>query len=141
MFDPQAFMNTTVEEEFKTKRELIPAGEYMCQVENVEARVVGEANRPILSVQMSIINTGDEAIDGRRLYHTIWLDLDEQGNLMSGANKNIGLGQFLAAVGLNGKPWSPGQLIGTVVTTQVKHGINKSNNEMEEKIGRIVKAA
>ncbi len=141
MFDPQAFMNETVEDTFEEKRTLVPAGEYMTTVEDVEAKTVGEANRPILSIRLRIVNSEDPEANERLLFHTLWLDITDSGALDTGPNKNIGLGQFLSALGLNGKPWSPGALIGQVVLTQVTHGLNKRSGEMEEKITRIAKAS
>jgi len=141
MFDPDAFMQTTIEDAFEEKRSLIPAGEYMATVENLEAKTVGEANRPIINMRLRLVNTGDEETEGRVLYHTLWLDMDERGALMTGPNKNIGLGQFLSALGLNGKPWNPTMFEGQVVLIQVSHGMNKRTGEMEERIPRVAKAA
>lgn len=141
MFNPEEFMQTQVQDEFETKRSLIPEGEYLVRIDSIEAKTVGAANRPVLSLTLALTNTGDGDLDERRLWHTIWLDIDERGALMSGSNKNIGLGQLLTALDLNGKPWSPAELNGQVVMIQVAHGLNKSSGELEEKIRRLVKAA
>jgi hypothetical protein len=141
MFDPTTFADTTIEDSFEEKRSLIPPGEYMMTLEEVEPRVVGERNLPILSVRLRIVNSGDEEADNRVIYHTVWLDMDDAGSLLTGPNKNINLGQLLSALGLNGKPWSPNQLAGNVVLGNLSHTLNKRSGEMEERITRFAKAS
>lgn len=141
MFSPEEFMNTTVEGEFETKRTLVPVGEYTAMIESLEAKTVGDDNKPILSVKYKLVNTGDEETDGRFVYDTVWLDVDDRGSLMRGPDKNLKLGQILEAVGLNGKPWSPGMLQGQVIMIQVNQSLNKRTNEDENRVGRIAKAA
>lgn len=142
MFNPDEFMNTSFDsnEEFETKRSLIDANEYDAVIEEIEARLVGDDNKPILSTRLKLVNTGDDNIDGRNLFHTIWLDMDSQGALQYGKDKNIGLGQLLAAVGLNGKPWNPGMLKGQLIHIKVGQRFNKRTEEMENVVQRITES-
>ena len=141
MFNPEEFMNTTTEGEFSTQRELVESGEYSAIVEQLEAKTVGDRNLPIISVRYKLINTGQEGLDGRIIFDTIWLDVDDAGNLMRGPGKNIRLGQLLEAVGMNGKAWSPGQLQGQPVLVAVGQRQNKRSGEMENTISKVAMAA
>lgn len=141
MFNPEEFMNTQQEaEEFDTRRSLVPPGEYTAVLDRIEARTVGEDNKPILSCGYKIINSDVEGANDRLVFDTVWLDMDANGNLMRGPDKNLKLGQILEAVGLNGKPWSPPMLQGQVVMVHVSSRMNKRSNEEENSISRIVKA-
>lgn len=137
MFSPEEFMNAEFDGEFATKRELIPDGEYQVMIEEVEAKTIGEANYPIFSLRYKIINNSDEEVDGRTIFDTIWLDLDERGALVRAPGKNIRLGQLLEALGLNGKPWRPGQFAGQVLMAQVKTRQNKRSGDMENVIQKV----
>lgn len=141
MFNPEEFNNTTFEGEFETKRTLVPAGEYTVRIEECTAKQIGEANYPILSMRYALTNTGDEALDERQIFDTIWLDVTEQGSLERGPDKNIKLGQLLAALGLNGKPWSPAGLVGSPLIVTVTHSQNKKSGEMEARVSRYAEAA
>lgn len=141
MFNPEEFMNTQVSgEEFETKRSLIPAGEYTVTIENLEAKTVGERNLPILSVRYKIVNSDNPEVNDRAIFDTVWLDVDDNGNLMRGPDKNLKLGQLLEAVGLNGKPWSPGMLQGQVIMVQVTQSFNKRTEEEENRVTRVARA-
>lgn len=142
MFDPQAFMQTEVQgEQFDTERTPVEPGEYPVLIEECEAKTLGTDNIPALALRLKIVNTGDDNLDGKNLYHTIWLDLDERGALMSGANNNIGLGQLLAALDLNGKPWKATQIPGNVVLVQVRHRVDKKTQEVRDYVAQVAKAA
>lgn len=137
MFNPEEFMNAEFEGEFSTKRELIPDGEYQLMLEELEAKTIGEANYPIFSIKYKIINNSDEDLDGRPIYDTIWLDVDERGALVRAPGKNIRLGQLLEALGLNGRPWRAGLLTGQVLMAQIKTRQNKRSGDMENYIQKV----
>jgi len=137
MFNPDEFMNTEIAEEFATKRELLPPGEYQAMIEEIEAKTIGEANWPILSLRYKIVNNPEEDIAGRILFDTIFLDVDEKGSLIRGPNKNIRLGQLLAALGLNGRPWRPAMLTGQVVMLHVTIRQNKKTGDMENNVQKV----
>lgn len=137
MFDPESFMQTAVEGDFDTKRQLIPAGEYQAVLDTIEPKTVGDDNKPILNCRLKLINTGDEDLDGRVVFHTIWLDVNDNGALDRGAGKNIGLGQLLEALNLNGKQWSPAELAGQPVQIILGHRFDKRNDEMRENVSKF----
>lgn len=119
MFDPATFASTQITEAFEEDYTPLEDGEYSATIDSCEADVVGESQRAVLKVKFKISKPGSDA-DGVTVNDTIWLDVNDQGALESGKNKNIQLGRFLAAVNLNGKPWGVEKLMGLscIIRTQ-----------------------
>ena len=64
---------------------------------------------------------------------TIWLDVNEQGGLVFGKNKNVSLGKLRDALGQNtGAPWSPTHLIGQPATVLIKHRMGSEGGVFSE---------
>lgn len=139
-FDPNTFMQQTVDQPLETEYRLCPVGEYQAMIQDFDgsafrtndftysrgpkqgqpgsmtsfdcpfvindARVQQELNRDTAIVAMPCI-----------------LDLDANGGIDFGVNKNIKLGQIRAAVGQNNPgPWSPANLRGAgPVMVKVEH--------------------
>ncbi len=113
-FDPDTFLTQTHTEPFATSFEPIPAGNYTSTVGTVTARQSGEYT--ILDVQHIIhdevlaTNMGRERLMVRQ---SIFLDLDSNGHIASGPDKNTRLGRLRAAVGQNETlGWTPKMLEG-----------------------------
>jgi len=127
-FDPDAFMNETVDMPFETERTLVPEGEYRMAVDDFTSDAIqkidftykkgeraGQAgsmtkfNCPIVILDDKVAH--DLQLEKVVIYWGINVDLDDNGKLEWGKNKNIALGQLRAACGQNqAGPWSPGQL-------------------------------
>lgn len=138
MFNPEEFMNTQQEAEgFETKRTLVPQGEYTVVIEQLDAATVGDDNKPVLKARYKIVNAPDAELNDRLLFDTIWLDVDDRGALLRGADNNIRLGQLLEAVGLNGRPWAPGMLVGQVLFVKVSVTLNKKSGEEENRVTKL----
>lgn len=138
-FDPDAFVNSQVEDNLSTEYPKLEEGEYHAVIEKVEAKNI-EIKRgeragemmPLLEVQYKV---SDEMNDGRvqqsvgRSEHTVTagfpLDITESGTLATGKGKNIRLGRLRDAVAQNkpGQPWAPSHLIGNPVLINVKHDL------------------
>lgn len=130
-FDPDKFMQTTVDQPFETERTLCPAGEYKMVVDDFTSEafeaiefeykkgeragtkgVMHKFNCPFVILDDKVAADLDQ--EKVIVYKTINLDLDDDGNLVWGKNKNIALGQLRNAVGQNGPgPWAPSQLRGS----------------------------
>lgn len=122
-FDPDTFMNTDQSGgEFATSFEPIPEGEYQALITKIEPRTTS-TGKPLLDVFWQMDAPGDDLAHEKSCRQTIWLDLTDSGTLDRGKSKNVQLGRLLDALGLNGKPWSPGQLTGMVARVLVKHRI------------------
>lgn len=117
-FDPSTFMNTEVEGEMETRYTPIPANDYNANVDEIDVRSVttdqGESivldvtyriHAPDLATEM-----GMERLTVRQ---GIFLDIEANGSIALGANKNVKLGRLREAVGQNGPgPWNFQMLVG-----------------------------
>ena len=109
-FDPELFQNTTQEAEFSTEEIPVPEGEYNAAIASVKPRQGGDS--VMLDLFWKIDSPGIEDADGRMSKQTIFLDINDGGQLDFGKGKNVQLGRLLAALNLNGKPWTPQGLKG-----------------------------
>lgn len=114
-FNPDTFMTEEQTGELETTYTPIPEGEYTAIIKDVQANTTPNGS-PKMEVMWLMDDqevrdfTGMEEPTCRQ---TVWLDLDGNGKLALGANKNIGLGKLREALGQNdGSPWSPSMLIG-----------------------------
>lgn len=117
MFDPNKFMQSNFNGKLDTVIPTLPEDDYRVIVDGVEHRTatVDGETRHILRVRWKLVDANQLiAIDRKAasVNHDLWLDLTPDGGLDEGEGKNIGLGQMLEALGLNGQPWSPGSLVG-----------------------------
>lgn len=130
-FDPEAFMSQTVDQPFETERTLVPEGEYRMAVDDFTSDAVqqidftykkGERagqpgsftkfNCPIVILDDKVAS--DLELDKVVVTWQINLDIDDNGQLVWGKNKNITLGQLRAACGQNqAGPWGIPNLRGS----------------------------
>jgi hypothetical protein len=125
-FDPDTFMNQTVDEPMATNLAGVPEGEYTAMIGdfdskafrtiNVTDKVTGGTHaRPVLEIPFSILDDALKAKLGReQVTHreTYWLDLGPDGKLDTGPDKNVRLGQLRKVLGQNeaNTPWAPSML-------------------------------
>lgn len=130
-FDPDQFLETTVDKANETVYIPVPEGDYTAVINEVKPTLIGES--PALEVYFSI---QDEAVkkemdkDEVIVRGSIFLDLNANGALEFGQNKNVKLGKLRDAVGQNkdGKPWSPRMLEGAgPLTISVGHRPDKND--------------
>lgn len=152
-FDPNAFMNTPADP-LPTAYEVIPEGEYqmildsdpkMLEVRKVEG-VSSKSGDPYLFYQIELsclvldekvkAKLGRDKVTARM---RINLDLDDNGKLNAGPNKNVALGQLREALGQNKTGWTPQQLLGAgPFIGRIKHQASRTNPEV--KFAEVVKA-
>lgn len=128
-FNPEAFMNSSVEEANSTQLNAVPEGEYPGVINSVTPRTTG-TGKALLSVGWKVDDENARKETGMAepmVYQTVWLDLTESGGLDMGKGKNVGLGKLRDALGQNkaGQPWSPGMLVGQTALIRVAHSIDK----------------
>lgn len=130
-FDPEVFMQQTIDEPLETEFVLIPQGEYVAMIDdftseaiekiNFEYKKGARAGTPgsMLKLTLPFVIDDDnvKAILNRpkvMVSKQIILDMDENGGGLDwGKNKNIDLGRIRSAVGQNEPgPWSIGKLAG-----------------------------
>lgn len=147
MFDADAFMNANVDAPMATSMQATPEGEYQATIDNFDSsalRTVKTKNgdKQILTIPF-VIN--DVALQ-EKLKRTapvvhredFWLDFDDNGQLGTGADQNVRLGQLRAAVGQNAGAWSPAMLRGAgPLMIAIKH--RSDPNDPEKKYAGISK--
>src|SRR5690606_13053223 len=101
VFDPELFMQQTVDEANDTQYLTVPAGEYHAVIEKVDipADRKNKDGDPIypLDVTWEILDEGVKAQLGRdkvTVRQSIFLDITESGALDMGKGKNVPLGKL-----------------------------------------------
>lgn len=141
MFNPEAFMQATIDQANDTKVIPCPEGEFHAQAIDVKVSsgTIGKGERTgepwaSLNVTWEIADPNVAAItlrDKTRVRQGVMLDLTSDGNLDMAKGRNIGLGKLRDAVGLNvpGQPFSPTMIIGRAARVAVKHRIDERDGE------------
>ena len=130
-FNPEEFMNSTVEDAMSTKIIPCPAGEWLgliadeVKIKEVTSNKTGESY-PVLSIIFSIDDPKVTSITERqptKVRYECFLDIGENGKLDIKPGKNVSLGRLREAVGLNqpGQPFSFRMLQGKTARVSVKH--------------------
>ena len=149
-FDPDQFMNQTIDEPMSTQLQSVPEGEYTAMIGDFDSSAFKSVtvtnrttnltqDRPVLEVPFLIQDDALKAKLGReQVTHreTYWLDLRADGQLDTGPDKNVRLGQLRASLGQNSPgPWAPSMLrnmgplrIKIVTTTDKKDPDKKYTN-------------
>lgn len=149
-FDPDQFMNTTVEGELDTKRPVLPSGQYPGQIEKITPRSgtisKGDNVGKTWASFNVLIEVQDEALkqelNQEKLFvnHNVFLDLDENEQLDMRKGKNVALGKLRDAVGQNdGSPWSPNMLLGQPVQVDVTVGVNPNTGDEMNNVRAVSK--
>jgi hypothetical protein len=145
-FDSDSFMNASVEGEMETRFEPVPEGEYTAVIENVAVKEVDgpEGKIKICDVTWDIMdedlktNLGREKLQVRQ---GVFLDVDNKGNIVIGANKNIQLGRIRAALGQNtSSSWNFAKLLGSAPAT-IKVGVKPDKDDPETLYNRVLKVS
>lgn len=150
-FDPDAFMQMTVDQPLEIERTLVPEGEFDAMVDDFDSSIfetfqftykrgpnAGQEGSMHKGTFPIVIN--DDKVraalqtDKARVFYQCTLDYDETtGQLLFGPNKNIDLGKLRHAVGQNAPgPWSVSQLRGAgPFKVKVKHrdGVRKDGTK------------
>lgn len=131
-FDPNAFMQATIEGANSTRLIPWPVGDYHAHIVELKPKTgtigKGERQGETWAGLDVLFQSDDPAINGAlgrvpRSKLGIFLDLTEQGMLDMGEGKNLGLGRLREACGLNDKnrAFSPQQLIGQHLIINIGH--------------------
>lgn len=160
-FDPDAFMNETVDKPLSTERTLVPKAEYKMTIGDFDSKAFQaidftykQGDRAGTPGQMVKFGVPCIIVDDAKLkealglekvvvFKNITLDFDENGKLAWGPNKNVDLGQLRNAVGQNADnaTWSPGMLRGAgpfMGIVEHKKGERKDGSKFElAEVGRV----
>src|SRR5882762_3929771 len=117
-FDPDAFMETTIDQPLETERKLVPAGEYTLMIDDFtsaafrtsdfEYKKGPNAGQPgsmtVFNIPMVVQDDKINALFNRDkvlVFKECILDFQDDGQLAWGVNQNVDLGQVRNAVGQN----------------------------------------
>lgn len=140
-FDPNAFLETTIEGVNDTVLLPPPAGEFLLLAEKIEGKTWSAKDDPSKSglkliVHWSIQDESVKTMMGRdkvTVKQDIMLDLVEgTNNLDMGKGRNVGLGRLRAALDLNkpGEPFTYSMIVGRMVKGTIKHRPDPKNSEI-----------
>lgn len=128
MFDASSFLQETVDQPMETDRRMVPAADYQAMIGDFDEKAVQrydftykqgpKAGQPgsMTKLNLPFVITDPKAtqaigFDSATVYWDIILDVDANGKLEFGPNKNIDLGKVREAVGQNAPgPWGPSML-------------------------------
>lgn len=141
-FDAQAFLQQTVDESMATEPVLVPVGEYEAIVDKTGAKAPKDNDSGVnLNIMWEITDENLKAqLDRPKIIvpQFMFVELDENGRIATGGDKNWRLGQVREAVGQSGNPWHPNMLQGAgPVRIRVVH--NTYNNNTSAQVDRVVK--
>ena len=128
-FNAEQFIGAQSDQAGETKFYPVPVGEYLAQIDKIEARGgIDKNGNPwrALDVLWHILDDGVKAelqTEKPLARQNIFVNVTPQGGLDWGRNKNIALGRLREAVGQNrpGRPWSPTHLQGAMAKVSVIH--------------------
>ena len=142
-FDAEAFLNQTIDAPLKEEPDLIPPGEYEAVIDKVGARAPKDNDSGVnVSILWEITDPELKAQMGRPkiiVPQFMFCELDENGRLATGGDKNWRLGQIREAVGQNKTgAWHVQQLLGAgPARIRVKH--NDYQGNVSAQVDRVVK--
>ena len=160
-FNPDDFMNQTVDQPLDHERTMVPPGEYQMRIGDFDRDAfetfeftyqrgpnAGQEGK-LHKFTCPIIVEDDTVkqkmgVETPMVYHQCTLDVDEHGKLLWGPNKNIALGQLRHATRQNdvGTPWSIGNLRGAgPFMGKVEHREGKRKDGSKFKIAEVVRFA
>lgn len=108
-FDPEVFLNTEVQQAMETKFTPVPVGEYPAFIDEITLREVKDS--PILRVVWAIPDpelAQKLGVEKATVNDDVWLDVEENGSLQFGPNRNVRLGRLREVLGQNnpGQAWN-----------------------------------
>lgn len=127
-FTPEDLMNMETAGEMETTFSPVPEGEYTASVEKVTSRVVGQdKDKPLFDILWKLHDISDAikaevGQDEPTVRQSVFLDMDDNGRLAMGKNKNVQLGRIRDALGQNTPArWNPNMMLGMRAKVRVAH--------------------
>lgn len=144
-FDPNVFLNQEVMGANEVKYTPVPIGEYQAYIDDLTTD--SYEDQPILVVHYAILSEELKATLGLEkptVQDRIFLDMNPDGSIAFGPNKNVRLGRTREAVGQNDpkKKWNFNMLRGAgPVAIMVEHKYNKAGEGPFANITRVARAS
>lgn len=164
MFDPDTFMQQTIDKPLETEYVMVPPGEYIATIDDFTGEALEQiqfdykrgirAGTPGVMTKLTLpFIIQDEAVKAELqrekvvISKQIILDLDETGGLDFSKNRNVELGRIRNAVGQNadGSPWSIASLRGAgpvmIKVTHVEFERKDKSKGKRAEVERVVRIA
>lgn len=144
-FDPDTFLNQEVTGSNDVKYTPVPIGEYKAFIDDLGMDSYND--QPILVLSYALLDDNLKeklGLEKPTVQDRIFLDMNEDGSIAFGPNKNIRLGRVREAVDQNNpkKKWNFNMLRGAgPVAIMVDHKFNKAGEGPFANVTRIAKAA
>lgn len=159
-FDPDSFMQVTVDSPMATERQICPEGSFTAMVADFDSTAfekfdftynkgpnagqpgsMTKFNCPFTITDAKVL--ADMERDSLKIFQQITLDLAPNGGLAVGKDKNVDLGKLREAVDQNtGGPWTFANLKGAgPLLVQVRHETYKRKDGTEATTARVVRTA
>lgn len=143
IFNPEALLDTTYEESPPDHYTPIDEGEYPLKIKNINVRRQTTNDGRAFHVADVDFIVEDEGVKAKlnmpepSARMSIFLDLNEQGQLDMGTNKNVKVGALKKAVGLKeGRKWSFRHMIDCTCYGKIKQEADR--NDPERIYSRVV---
>lgn len=142
-FDPDTFLNQEVTGQNEVKYTPVPIGEYQAYIDDLS--MDSYEDQPILIVHYALLSEELKATLGLEkptVQDRIFLDMNEDGSLAFGINKNVRLGRTREAVNQNDpkKKWNFNMLRGAgPVMIMVDHKFNKAGEGPFANVTRVAR--
>lgn len=138
-FNADEFLAASFSNNFESKLELVPKGDYPGIIEKVDnARKISpndSSKKPFGTVDVTFVLDAPEISaqlnrEPLRMKMQMFLDLDASGKLDGGKNRNLALGRLQDACGVTA-PWSWTDFVGKgPLTCKVDHEEDRRDNEL-----------
>lgn len=152
-FDAEAFLNSaSVDAPLSTVTIPIDEGNYKAMIKEIkinEPQMInkgpraGQMGSPVLDVTWALLDDALKAKlerDEVLVHQTVWLDIDQTGNLDTGKGKNVDLGRLREALGVNDRPGNAFQnLTGGLALLKIGQVADADNPE--QKYARVKRVA
>ena len=141
LFDPESFLDTTINTQFATNIPPIPEGEHLCLVTALDPKVItGKSSGEdffILEVECTVDTEEAREATGMKepkARKSLFMDIDDDGCLKDGETDNVDLGKFREALGQNNEneDWKPSDMLGQVFIGSIYH--EPSNKENDDRV-------
>lgn len=130
IFDPNTFLETTVDGACSTM--IVPIPEMECAVLVKDLKVKVQGDYTILDVNFIIDDDNARKVTGNSepvVRKGIFLDLNAKGQLDLSEGKNVDLGRLRAALGQNDGAWNPNMMVGQTCLAKITQRPDKNDPE------------
>lgn len=151
-FDPDSFLAQDLSGASETKYTAVPESDQKAFVGDLKMETYKDPERgdvPVLALTWNLLDEDGKlkatlGLDKPTVVDKIFIDMNPDGTIAFGPNKNVRLGRVREAVGQNDpkKKWSFNQLRGAgPVLLKIEHGYNKQTGEGPfARVAKVVKA-